>query len=109
MNPHRRRRTRPEAVGGLVAGVLGDLGLDAPTAVFRIVDAWAELVGEETAAHCTPRMVRGSTLEVDADSSVWVQTLRLRAPEILAKLSAALGEEAPRELWIRIGSARDRD
>lgn len=106
MNPHRRRRTRPEAVGGLVAGVLGDLGLDGPTAVFPIVQGWPELVGPEAAAHSVPRVVRGTTLEIDADSPVWVQTLRLRAPEILARLAAALGPEAPRELWIRVGTLR---
>ena len=106
MNRHRRRRTRPEEMGGLVAGVLGDLGLDGPTAVLRVVEAWPAVVGPEAAAHCRPRLVRGPTLEVDADSSVWVQTLRLRAPEILAGLASALGPGAPRELWIRVGPLR---
>jgi predicted nucleic acid-binding Zn ribbon protein len=103
-----RRRTRPEPLGALVPSLLDDLGFESTRVLTQIVERWAELVGDRAAVHTRPAAVRGAVLELDADSSVWVQTLRLRSPEILEKLHAALGVEAPRELWIRIGRpARD--
>lgn len=99
-----RRRTHPEALGALVPAVLEDLGLEATRTLTRIADRWEAIVGAHAAPHAWPAAIRGKTFEVEVDSSVWVQTLRLQSPEILAKLEAALGPEAPRELWIRIGS-----
>jgi hypothetical protein len=39
---------------------------------------------------------------VAVDSSVWCQTLRLRAPELQVALAGALGQDAPRSLWFRL-------
>lgn len=98
-----KRRTHPEALGALVPALLEDLGLEATRTLTRISERWEAVVGAHAAPHVRPAAIRGQTFEVEADSSVWVQTLRLRAPEILAKLAAELGPQAPRELWIRIG------
>ena len=102
-----RRRTRPEAIGGLVPSVLGELGLERTQAILRIAERWEEVVGPDAAAHSRPHLVRGRVLEVEAESSVWVQTLRLHAPRIVARLGELFGAEAPRELWLRVGIVRE--
>jgi predicted nucleic acid-binding Zn ribbon protein len=104
MRASKRRRTRPEALGALVPALLEDLGFDATRILTRVVESWEEIVGADAALHVRPAAIRGAVLEAEADSSVWVQTLRLRSPQVLARLAAVLGPEAPRELWIRIGS-----
>lgn len=98
-----KRRTRPEALGELVPALLDDLGLDATRLLTKIGDAWPQIVGTAAARQSRPSALRGRTLEIETGSSVWVQTLRLQAPAILAKLEAALGAEAPQEIWVRIG------
>ena len=98
-----KRRTRPEALGALVPALLDDLGFDAMRTLTRIGEQWEAIAGADAASHVRPSAIRGETLEVDADSSVWVQTLRLRSPQILARLAADLGPQAPRALWVRIG------
>ena len=98
-----KRRTRPEALGALVPALLDDLGFDAMLTLTRIGKQWEAIAGAAAASHVRPSAIRGETLEVDADSSVWVQTLRLRSPQILARLAAELGPQAPRALWVRIG------
>ncbi|MCC6641426.1 MAG: DUF721 domain-containing protein [Deltaproteobacteria bacterium] len=98
-----KRRTRPEALGALVPALLEDLGFEATRTLSRIVERWETIVGREAALHVRPAAIRGETLEAEADSSVWVQTLRLRSPEVLARLAAELGAGAPRALWVRIG------
>ncbi len=98
----RRRKSRPELLGPLVARVLGDIGAGDSARVMRIAERWEEAVGAEIAAHCRPTALRGGVLEVTVDSSVWCQQLQLRGPEILEALRAALPAEAPSELWFRL-------
>jgi len=97
-----RRSGPPERVGALVPAVLRDLGLDESARALRIQQGWARALGGEVAAHCRPGALRNGVLEVETDSSASCQTLRLRAPELLARLSRALGEDAPRSLWFRL-------
>lgn len=90
-------------MGRVLPDVLRDLGLGEAATAARISQAWAELVGAEAAAHSWPAALRGGTLEVAVDASVWAQHLQLRCPELLAALADRLGGEAPRALRLRIG------
>lgn len=83
--------------------VLGDLGLEAAAAAFRVGQRWEEAVGPEVARHCRPVGLRGQVLEVMVESSVWSQQLQLRQPEILEALRRVLGDGAPTDLRFRVG------
>lgn len=100
----RRGRREPERLGAGLPGVLRDLGLGESARALRIHERWEEAVGPEVAAHCRPVALRSGVLEAHVDSSAWCQTLRLRAPELVAALRATLGDDdAPRSLWLRVG------
>jgi predicted nucleic acid-binding Zn ribbon protein len=99
----RRRRGELEAIGPLVTRTLQDLGADDALRVMRVVERWEEAVGAEIARHCQPTALRGAVLEASVDSSAWCQQLKLRTPEILSGLERVLGDEAPSELWLRVG------
>jgi predicted nucleic acid-binding Zn ribbon protein len=100
----RARKSRPPVrVGSLVPRVLSDLGLDESARALRIQEGWEGAVGVEVASHCQPVALRNGILEARVDSSAWCQALRLRAPELLDGLARALGDDAPRELWLRLG------
>jgi predicted nucleic acid-binding Zn ribbon protein len=98
-----RVREGPARVGALVPAVLHDLGLDESARALRIQEGWERAVGAEVASHCRPIALQNGVLEVHVDSSAWCQTLRLRAPELLDALAQALGDDAPRALWLRLG------
>jgi predicted nucleic acid-binding Zn ribbon protein len=100
-----RRAGPPERVGALVPSVLRDLGLDESVRALRIQESWERAVGAEVASHARPATLRNGVLEVQADSSVWCQTLRLRAPELLGELTRALGADAPHALWFRLAES----
>ena len=104
MRGDRRRssRSRPVSIGKAVPKVLAELGFDEANAGLRVAECWEEVVGAEVAGHCRPTLLRGSVLEVRADSSVWCQQLQLRAPEMLAALRRVLGDDAPSDLWFRV-------
>lgn len=99
----RRGRSQPERLGALVPRVLGDLGLEEAARALRVAERWEAVVGEEVARHSRPTGLRGNVLEVTVDSSVWSQQLQMRRPELLASLREALGPDAPRDLWLRVG------
>lgn len=99
----RDRRSQPEALGPLLRRVLDDIGAGQAARVLQIAERWEQAVGPEIARHCRPTELRGSVLEVTAESSVWCQQLQLRGPEILEALRAVFPEAAPSELWFRVG------
>ena len=99
----RRGSSEPETIGRLVPLVLKDLGFDETVRILRVAERWEEAVGPEIARHCQPVALRNGRLEVSVDSSVWGPQLQLRSPEILASLRHLLGDEAPSELWLRVG------
>jgi len=98
-----KRKSQLTQLGSMVPRVLRDLGLEDSARAARIAERWEEVVGREIAQHCTPTALSGRVLEATADSSTWCQALRLQAPEILAALKEAFGEEAPQELRLRVG------
>ena len=97
------KRKRPVSVGSMVPKVLAELGLEGAAALLRLGEHWDQAVGPEVARHARPSLLRGSTLEVTVDSSVWCQQLQLAGPTLLAALRERLGADAPRELRFRIG------
>lgn len=99
-------RTRPQAVGELLARVLEDLGGGETARALRIAERWEEVLGADVAAHSRPVALRRGVLEVAVDSSVWCQQLKLRSPEILAALRAAAGDDAPEAIWLRVSRNR---
>ena len=61
----RRRRRDPVGMGPMVGRVLGELGLEAVTAAFRVAEHWEGAVGPEVARHCRPVAVRDGVLEAE--------------------------------------------
>ena len=98
-----RGKDGPVRVADVLPGVLEDLGFEGARVGLRVVECWKEVVGPEMARHCQPVRVQGNLLEVSAGSGVWAQELRFRQEGILAGLQARLGEQAPAELFVRVG------
>jgi predicted nucleic acid-binding Zn ribbon protein len=99
-----KKRSEPETLGALVPKVLGDLGFATSARVVRLAERWEEAVGAEVARHCQPTALRGGVLEATVDSSVWCQQLQLQRQEILAALRRVAGDDAPADLWLRVGT-----
>jgi predicted nucleic acid-binding Zn ribbon protein len=87
----RRRGPRP------LAAALEALGHEAapPTLLARVQSVWGEVVGPAIAAEAQPVAERGGTVTVACGSAAWASELELLAPELVERLDAALGEQAP--------------
>jgi predicted nucleic acid-binding Zn ribbon protein len=88
MSHHRRApRSLAEAFGSLADEL-------APRTLLADVQrAWPGTVGEAIAAQAEPTTERGGVITVACAASVWAQELDLMAPQIIARLNAALGGE----------------
>ena len=84
----------PEPIG---EGVRRELKRFGPTgAMAEIVRAWPGVVGEAIARNAWPaRVSRDGTLHVATSSSAWAFELGLLEPDMRARLSTALGPDAP--------------
>jgi predicted nucleic acid-binding Zn ribbon protein len=53
---------------------------------------WAEIVGDDLAAHTTPESLTEGELTVSADSTAWATQLRLLAAQLVKRLNSELGD-----------------
>jgi hypothetical protein len=73
-------------------------------ALHAITAAWPDVTGGSVARNAWPlRVGRDGTLHVATTSSTWALELDRLAPEILEKLTARIGEEAPAKLRFAVG------
>ncbi|HKP19483.1 MAG TPA: DUF721 domain-containing protein [Gaiellaceae bacterium] len=71
----------------------------AQGAMAELVECWPDAVGEAIAANAWPaRIARDGALHVNTSSSTWAFELAHLAPAILERLTASLGESAPKAM-----------
>jgi predicted nucleic acid-binding Zn ribbon protein len=98
-----RNRRVPRRAGGAVAALVE--GLAPASGLGALQRAWPGAVGDVVAAQAHPSAERNGVVTVTCSSSVWAQELTLMAPELVARLNAALGGEMVRELRCRAAPA----
>lgn len=84
--------------------MLSARGWRARAAVGGVFGRWAEIVGEQVAAHVKPVAFEDGELVVDADSPAWATQMRLLAPQVLQRLGQALGPGTVRHVRVRGGA-----
>ena len=93
-----------ERIGKDVERELQRGGSGQALALSHVTSAWPGVVGDTVARQAWPsRLGRDGTLHVATTSSTWAFELDRLAPEIHARLAAALGDETPSALRFRVG------
>lgn len=67
----------------------------------RIHEEWPTIVGKEIANHAQPTHLSRGRLEVSCDHDVWRAELQFLKPELLARLTEALGEGVVKDIWLK--------
>jgi hypothetical protein len=104
---HRKRRI--DGIGAVLGKMFEQRGMEDKMRRYRAWQLWDKVVGPQIAARARPARMRDDTLEVWVDHAVWMQQLQLMKPKILARLNAALGEHAIRDIYLRRGRPRQQD
>jgi predicted nucleic acid-binding Zn ribbon protein len=76
---------RPRHISQVMAALLKDLDIEQSMNNWRIVERWAEIVGERIAHHARPTSVDRECLFVEVDDPVWQSQLFLMKNDILTK------------------------
>jgi hypothetical protein len=85
-----------ERLGQSARRLLAASGVPDPGPLSAVADIWGATVGDAISRVAWPkRFARDGTLHVATVSSTWAFELSRLAPEILARLSASLGDAAP--------------
>ncbi len=90
-------RSLSVALDGLVAA------LAPATTLARVQEVWEQVAGSAIASSARPTAERDGLLTIKCEAAVWAQELTLMASDLRARLNAALGEQAIRELRCRVG------
>ncbi|TYO96067.1 uncharacterized protein DUF721 [Geothermobacter ehrlichii] len=110
--PKRPPMKRALRAGSIAAELLSSRGYDLKLRQYRAWQVWERVVGPQIARHARPLRIRDSVLEVRVDQPVWMQQLRMMAPQILQRLNQALGEKLITDIYWRRGKvepARNAD
>ncbi len=96
------RKKRPEALGNIVASLLGQKGLAARVEQASIIPEWPALVGPQIATVTSPQSITANgTLFVHVTTNAWMNELSLLEPELLRSLNAKDGRVPVRRIrWL---------
>lgn len=77
----------PRGIGDVLEHLTTTMGWDSPLARSELLNSWAEIIGEETAAHATPVGIDEGVLTVRCDSTAWATQLRRMGASITTKIA----------------------
>jgi len=76
----------PEAISGILAGVLKHKGLLKKIHQYSVFEVWQKIVGPTIAKQATPKKMQGQTLVVQTKSASWASELSFMKPAILKRI-----------------------
>jgi len=96
------RKKKPEAIGDIVANLLGQKGLSERVDQASVIPDWPKLVGPQIAKVTLPQSISANgTLFVHVTTSAWMNELSLLEPELLRSLNAGVkGMPIRRIRWL---------
>ncbi|MGN6244468.1 MAG: DUF721 domain-containing protein [Motilibacteraceae bacterium] len=95
----------PQPLGRTLDRLVADRGWEVDLAVGGVIGRWAQIVGAEVAAHCTPESFEDGTLVVVTDSTAWATQVRLLRSDLLRRIAEDLGAGVVRRLEVKGPSA----
>ncbi len=89
---------RAQAVGELLDGVLGDLGIRQKLSEYQAVLAWEQAAGPDLARHARALRVRRGRLELAVPSGVWRTQLSFSKQQLIKRVNELMGRRVVRDL-----------
>ncbi|WP_324194478.1 DUF721 family protein [Nocardia blacklockiae] len=90
----------PQPLAALAGALAKSRGWSSKVAEGMVFGRWADVVGEDVAAHASPVSLTDGVLSIQAESTAWATQLRMLQSQILAKINAAVGQGVVKTLKI---------
>ncbi len=93
----------PVPLADALAAVGAELGLPAGNAHADLEAHWAEVMGDDVAAHARLVSVRDGVLTVTVDGPIWATQMRYLERAVVERAAAVVGPGAVTSLHVRVG------
>jgi predicted nucleic acid-binding Zn ribbon protein len=97
----RPRREDPQPLLSAIDGLLDTRGWQQQAAMGSVFGRWADIVGQDLAAHTRPDSFADGELTVTADSTAWATQVRLLAAMLVRRINDELGDGSVRRVKVR--------
>ncbi len=77
----------PVGLDQVIDGLAANMGWTSPLARSDLIASWAQIVGDDTAAHSTPVAIDEGVLTVSCDSTAWATQLRLMRVQVVTTIA----------------------
>jgi len=104
-----RPRRTPERIAGTLLSIVGQLDAEGHFDILRLAKTWPEVAGEAIARRTEVAGLKFHVAVIKVSSAMWIQELSLMKPQILERLSAALGNDSVRDIRFVKGSLSRRE
>ena len=91
----------PKPIGAAIAGVLERLGLGAKMKQYEVLEAWANIVGEQIAKVTSADQIRDGKLIVRVAHSTWRNELVFLKKELIDKINRAMHRDVVKDIIFR--------
>lgn len=100
-----KQKRRPESIANILKRVVNSIDENETRA--SLLGAWEKTVREDIRRHASPVLSKKRELVVVVDSSAWLYEIETKHKEqILKGLRKELGDNAPSEIRLKIGTLR---
>ncbi|MGO2665416.1 DUF721 domain-containing protein [Mycetocola reblochoni] len=82
----------PHGISDVLGSLTNSLGWETQLAKSDLVARWADVAGEQTAAHSTPVDISAGVLTVQCESTAWATQLRLMRVELQTQITTRFPE-----------------
>ena len=96
----------PQRIDAALDRLARRLGTPGAAALQVVFGRWAEIVGEDTAAHSRPLRLVAGTLVVGVGDPARATELRYRGAEILRRVAEVAGEPVAERLEVQVRARR---
>ena len=94
---------KPERADRILDRLTTKMGIATRLEKEKAVILWGEVVGKDIARRAKAVSIRGKTLFVEVENSMWLQELSLLREGIIAKINTVVGSDVVDEIIFRIG------
>ncbi len=95
----------PRPLRDALAALGDDLGLPRPSSFTDLAGRWAEVVGDDVAAHVHVESLRDGCLTVAADGPIWASQFRYLENVVRERAAAVVGDDVVRTVRVRVRPA----
>jgi len=96
----------PQPVGASLDRLARSIGMAGPGPLRGVFGRWAEVVGEQVAAHARPVSLRDGTLVVAVDQPGWATQLRFLETDLVRRLAEVAGDGVVARVEVRVRPRR---